>query len=69
MLALTATPHADPHFLERTFHDVARELGYPALDRSVIDLSEPPPWDLYARPLSEILAIVSPTSFMQTLED
>lgn len=69
MLALTARPHADREFATQTFRAVVADLGCPVLSGSVVDLSEPQPWLLYARPFNEVLAIVSPTSFMQTLED
>jgi hypothetical protein len=69
MLALTALPHADRDFVTQTFRAVVTDLGCPILSGSVIDLSEPAPWDLYARPLNEVMAIVSPTSYMPILED
>jgi hypothetical protein len=68
MFAITADTHEDREFITQTFRALVAELGCPVLSGSVIDLSEPPPWDLYSRPLNEVLAIVSPTSFMQTLE-
>jgi hypothetical protein len=69
MLAITADTHADRDFVTQTFRAIVADLGCPILAGSVIDLSEPPPWDLYTRPLNEVLAIVSPTTLMQTLED
>jgi hypothetical protein len=68
MLAITADTHEDREFITQTFRAIVTDLGCPILAGSVIDLSRPAPWDLYARPLNEVLAIMSPTSFMQTLE-
>ncbi len=68
MLALTADTHEDRDFVTQTFRAVVADIGCPILSGSVIDLFEPAPWDLYSRPLNEVLAIVSPTSFMATLE-
>lgn len=68
MLALTDQSHEDRVFTNQTFFKIVSEFGNPILAGTIIDLSEPEAWNLYAPPLNEVLprlqALLTPTSYL-----
>ena len=68
MLALTDQAHEDRVFTNQTFFEIVSEFGNPILAGTIIDLSEPEAWNLYAPSLSEVLprlqALLTPTTYL-----
>lgn len=71
MLALTDQSHEDRMFTNQTFDKLIVALGNPILAGSIVDLGEPPAWNLYTQPLSEALprlqALLTPTCYLPIL--